>query len=183
MSAEYKALIEKRIYEINAILNSGETIILTDAAVEAKEGKIYRLQRHRQRLIELESFKFDNELDAWDAGKDDKIVKGEFHIPVGQEVEFVFRSRDVIHSAYMPHFRAQMNTVPGLPTRFKFTPTVTTDEMRVQQGDPEFDYILLCNKICGAAHFNMYMKIVVDTPEEYELWLADQKEYLTEEEK
>ena len=55
--------------------------------------------------------------------------------------------------------------------------------MRVQQGDPEFDYILLCNKICGAAHFNMYMKIVVDTPEEYELWLADQKEYLTEEEK
>ena len=183
MSSEHKAHIEHRIHEIDAILNSGETTILTDAAIEAKEDKIYRLQRHRQRLVELESFKFDNELDAWDAGKDDKIVKGEFHIPVGQEVEFVFRSRDVIHSAYMPHFRAQMNTVPGLPTRFKFTPTVTTDEMRVQQGDPEFDYILLCNKICGAAHFNMYMKIVVDTPEEYELWLADQKEYLTEEEK
>ena len=183
MSAEHKAHIEHRIHEINAILNSGETTILTDAAIEAKEDKIYRLQRHRQRLIELESFNFDNELNAWDAGKDDKIVKGEFHIPVGQEVEFIFRSRDVIHSAYMPHFRAQMNAVPGLPTRFKFTPTVTTDEMRVQQGDPEFDYILLCNKICGAAHFNMYMKIVVDTPEEYELWLADQKENLTEEEK
>jgi len=183
LSAEHKAHIEHRIHEIDAILNSGETTILTDAAIEAKEDKIYRLQRHRQRLVELESFKFDNELVAWDAGKDDKIVKGEFHIPVGQEVEFVFRSRDVIHSAYMPHFRAQMNTVPGLPTRFKFTPTVTTDEMRVQQGDPEFDYILLCNKICGAAHFNMYMKIVVDTPEEYELWLAEQKEYLTEEEK
>ena len=156
MSAEHKAHIEHRIHEIDAILNSGETTILTDAAIEAKEDKIYRLQRHRQRLVELESFKFDNELDAWDAGKDDKIVKGEFHIPVGQEVEFVFRSRDVIHSAYMPHFRAQMNTVPGLPTRFKFTPTVTTDQMRVQQGDPEFDYILLCNKICGAAHFNMF---------------------------
>lgn len=183
MSAEHKAHIEHRIHEINAILNSGETTILTDAAIEVKEDKIYRLQRHRQRLVELESFNFDNELNAWDAGKDDKIVKGEFHIPVGQEVEFIFRSRDVIHSAYMPHFRAQMNTVPGLPTRFKFTPTVTTDEMRVQQGDPEFDYILLCNKICGAAHFNMYMKIVVDTPEEYELWLAEQKEYLTEEEK
>ncbi len=183
LSAEHKAHIEHRIHEIDAILNSGETTILTDAAIEAKEDKIYRLQRHRQRLVELESFKFDNELVAWDAGKDDKIVKGEFHIPVGQEVEFVFRSRDVIHSAYMPHFRAQMNTVPGLPTRFKFTPTVTTDQMRVQQGDPEFDYILLCNKICGAAHFNMYMKIVVDTPEEYELWLAEQKEYLTEEEK
>ncbi len=183
MSAEHTSHIQQRIHEIDVILTSGKTTILTDAAIEAKEDKIYRLQRHRQRLVELESFNFDSDLNAWDSGKDDKIVKGEFHIPVGQEVEFVFRSRDVIHSAYMPHFRAQMNAVPGLPTRFKFTPTVTTDEMRIQQGDPEFDYILLCNKVCGSAHFNMAMNIVVDTPEEYELWLADQKEYLTEEEK
>ena len=183
MSAEHKAHIEHRLHEIDEMLNSGETTILTDGAIEVKEDKIYRLQRHKQRLIEIEPFNFENELSAWDAGRDDKIVKGEFHLPVGQEVEFVFRSRDVIHSAYMPHFRAQMNTVPGLPTRFKFVPTVTTDEMRAQTGDAEFDYILLCNKICGAAHFNMSMKIVVDTPEEYEAWLAEQKEYLTEEEK
>ena len=80
-------------------------------------------------------------------------------------------------------FGISTNTVPGLPTRFKFTPTVTTDEMRAQTGNAEFDYILLCNKICGAAHFNMRMKIVVDTLEEYEAWLAEQKEHLTEEEK
>ena len=183
MSAEHKAHIEHRIHEIEEMLNSGETTILTEGAIEVKEDKIYRLQRHQQRLIEIEPFNFENELSSWDAGKDDKIVKGEFHLPVNQEVEFVFRSRDVIHSAYMPHFRAQMNTVPGVPTRFKFIPTVTTDEMRAQTGDPEFDYILLCNKICGAAHFNMSMKIVVDTPEEYEAWLAEQKEYLTEEDK
>ena len=183
LSEDHKAHIEHRIHEIDEMLNSGETTILTASAIEVKEDKIYRLQRHKQRLIELEPFNFDNELSAWEAGKDDKIVKGEFHLPVGQEVEFVFRSRDVIHSAYMPHFRAQMNTVPGLPTRFKFTPTVTTDEMRAQTGDAEFDYILLCNKICGAAHFNMSMKIVVDTPEEFDAWLAEQKEYLTEEEK
>lgn len=183
MSAEQKAHIEHRIHEIEKMLSSGETTILTDGAIEVKEDKIYRLQRHKQRLIELEPFNFANDLSAWDAGKDDKIVKGEFHLPVGQEVEFVFRSRDVIHSAYMPHFRAQMNTVPGVPTRFKFTPTVTTDEMRAQQGDATFDYILLCNKICGAAHFNMAIKIVVDTPEEYEAWLSEQKEYITDEEK
>ena len=64
------------------------------------------------------------------AGRDDQVVKGEFHLPVGQEVEFVFRSRDVIHSAFMPHFRAQMNSVPGVPTRFKMTPTITTDSMQ-----------------------------------------------------
>ena len=34
-----------------------------------------------------------------------------------------------------------------------------------------FDYLLLCNKICGASHYNMQMKIVVDTPEEYKKWL------------
>jgi cytochrome c oxidase subunit 2 len=82
----------------------------------------------------------------------------------------------------MPHFRAQMNTVPGVPTRFKFTPTITTDSMRVITDNSEFDYILLCNKVCGAAHFNMSIKIVVDTEEEYAAWIAQQKEYITEEE-
>ena len=76
-------------------------------------------------------------------GKDDRIVKGEFHLPLGREIEFIFRSRDVLHSALMPHFRAQMNTVPGLPTRFKITPTITTDSMRTILDNPDFDYILL----------------------------------------
>jgi cytochrome c oxidase subunit 2 len=93
----------------------------------------------------------------------------------------IFRSRDVIHSAYMPHFRAQMNCVPGVPTRFKFTPTITTDSMRLVMNNPEFDYILLCNKVCGAAHFNMAIKIVIDTPEQYEEWLKSQSEYMAAE--
>jgi cytochrome c oxidase subunit 2 len=105
-------------------------------------------------------------------------VKGELHIPVGKEVEFIFRSRDVIHSAYMPHFRAQMNTVPGLPTRFKMTPTITTDSMRTILDDAKFDYILLCNKICGAAHFNMQIKIIVESEENYNKWLAEQKTFV-----
>lgn len=40
------------------------------------------------------------------------------------------RSQDVLHSAYMPHFRAQMNCVPGMVTQFAFTPNKTTEEMR-----------------------------------------------------
>ena len=99
-----------------------------------------------------------------------------------REVEFVFRSRDVIHSAYMPHFRAQMNTVPGVPTRFKMTPTITTDSMRMVLNDPDFDYILLCNKVCGAAHFNMQMKVVVESEEQYNAWLESQEEFLADKE-
>jgi cytochrome c oxidase subunit 2 len=134
------------------------------------------LQRHKQRILDLSENEL-NGLSQWEAGNDDRIVKGEFHIPVGQEVEFVFRSQDVIHSAYMPHFRAQMNTVPGMPTRFKMKPTITTAEMRKKMGNDKFDYILLCNKVCGAAHFNMKMTVIVDTPEDYAVWLAQQKTF------
>ena len=176
-----KAVLEARIHEIDGMLASDKVIILTDAAYEAKEDKLYRLQRHRQRIQEIREFNFDGELSAWEAGMDDQIVKGEFHLPVGREVEFVFRSRDVIHSAYMPAFRAQMNTVPGVPTRFKMTPTITTDSMRTVLNDPDFDYVLLCNKVCGAAHFNMQMKVVVETEEQYEAWLSEQSEFLVKE--
>ncbi|HEX7414734.1 MAG TPA: cytochrome c oxidase subunit II, partial [Bacteroidia bacterium] len=70
-------------------------------------------------------------LDTGDARcHDDVLVKNEFHIPVNREVIFQFRSRDVIHSAFMPHFRAQMNCVPGQVTNFRFKPTVTTADMR-----------------------------------------------------
>jgi cytochrome c oxidase subunit 2 len=40
--------------------------------------------------------------------------------------------------------------------------------------DPYFDYLFLCNKICGASHYNMQMKIIVDTPEDYKIWLKEQ---------
>ncbi len=112
-------------------------------------------------------------IDSTDAvAFDDKIVKNEFHIPVNIPIQFVFRSQDVIHSAYMPHFRAQMNCVPGLKTQFNFTPKYTTQEMRRITKNPKFDYVLLCNKICGMAHFAMKMTIVVDKPEDYKQWLA-----------
>jgi len=129
----------------------------------------------------LESFSFESGLNSFDSGRDDQVVKGEFHLPVGEEVEFVFRSRDVIHSAFMPHFRAQMNTVPGVPTRFKMTPTITTDSMRVILDDPDFNYVLLCNKVCGAAHFNMKMDVIIESREEYEAWLEQQDAFLVDE--
>jgi cytochrome c oxidase subunit 2 len=109
------------------------------------------------------------------ASADDKVVRGEFHLPVGKPVLFKFHSRDVIHSAYMPHFRAQMNCVPGMTTQFHFVPTMTTAEMRVETGNPEFDYILLCNKICGGAHWNMQMNIIVESEADFNAWLAKQK--------
>lgn len=109
------------------------------------------------------------------ASADDKVVRGEFHLPVGKPVLFKFHSRDVIHSAYMPHFRAQMNCVPGMTTQFHLVPSMTTAEMRIETGNPEFDYVLLCNKICGGAHWNMQMNIIVESEADFNSWLAGQK--------
>jgi cytochrome c oxidase subunit 2 len=111
------------------------------------------------------------------ASADDKVVRGEIHLPVGKPVMFKFHSRDVIHSAYMPHFRLQMNCVPGMTTQFHMVPKTTTAEMRTITGNDEFNYILLCNKICGGAHYNMQMDIIVESEEDYQVWLAEQKTF------
>jgi cytochrome c oxidase subunit 2 len=132
-------------------------------------------------------------VDVEDIYSSDDIVTKSLHLPVGKPIKFEFRAQDVIHSAYFPHFRAQMNCVPGSKTYFQFTPTVTTAEIRqnkdvknhveevngirAAKGEDlwEFDYVLLCNKICGAAHYNMQMEIIVETEEEYNAWLKEQK--------
>ncbi|NQX90618.1 MAG: hypothetical protein HRT74_00440, partial [Flavobacteriales bacterium] len=177
-----KEELRAELNEINAMLASDKVSIFTEASIEAKEETMYNLQRQKERILDIEKFDLQGNISSWEAGKDDQIVKGEFHLPVGKEVEFVFRSRDVIHSAYMPHFRAQMNTVPGVPTRFKMVPSITTDSMRTILDDPEFDYVLLCNKVCGAAHFNMQMKVVIESEEDYNNWLEEQKTFIAKEE-
>ena len=80
------------------------------------------------------------------AAEDDVIVR-ELHLPVNKTVHLKFRSQDVIHSAYLPHFRVQMNCVPGMNTDFVFKPTITTEEMRVETENEDFEYVLLCNKV------------------------------------
>lgn len=156
------------------------------------------------RLIDIDKANIIG-IDESDPNAQDDVVAKELHLPVGRPILFKMRSQDVLHSAYMPHFRAQMNCVPGMITQFGFTPTITTKEMRenpdmidkvqrineirrekskglIAKGeaglDPyDFDYLLLCNKICGKSHYNMQMKIIVETQEEYDAWINEQKTF------
>ena len=116
-------------------------------------------------------------LDMTDKASQDDIISGttEMHLPLKQGILFQLNAREVLHSAYFPHFRAQMNCVPGMNTRFYFEPIYTTKQMREITKDEKFDYILLCNKVCGVAHYTMHMKIVVDTPEDFAKWIKTQK--------
>jgi cytochrome c oxidase subunit 2 len=106
---------------------------------------------------------------------DDFIQTDTLYLQKGREYEFSFRSKDVIHSAYFPHFRAQMNVVPGMPTRTKFTPSLTTVEMQKKKGDPNFNFVLMCNKICGTAHYKMKLIIVVLNEANYKEWKSTKK--------
>ncbi len=144
------------------------TIMLTPEEREAMSTDLHRKQQLIRLLYQMKaSHKPAIDAAAWD----DFIQKDTLYLCKGQEYEFNFRSKDVIHSAYFPHFRAQMNTVPGMTTRFKFTPDKTTAEMRVERGVKDFNYILMCNKICGGAHYKMKMFIVVLEKEEYMNWM------------
>lgn len=121
-------------------------------------------------------------VDTLDKNLADDRMASELVMPVGEEIELVINSRDVIHSVYLPHFRVQMNAVPGMTTRFHFKPTVTTAKMKEITGNDKFEYILLCNKICGVAHYNMKMPVRVVEKDEYNSWLAGTKAAFTKSE-
>lgn len=129
----------------------------------------------------------------------DKIV-----LPKGKKVRVRITSRDVLHNFDLPHFRVKMDAVPGMPTYFVFTPTLTTEEYRKNLGaldkngepmypewhelsdpsDPEslprwktFNYELACAELCGNGHYSMRRIVEVVTEEEYERWLKEQTPY------
>ena len=112
-----------------------------------------------------------------DPSSKDDIISNEIHLPVNKPVAVRIRAFDVLHSFYLPHFRVKMDAVPGIPTRFWFTPTITTAQMREKLEDPEFNYELACAELCGRGHSSMRRVVVVETEEEYNSWLRSQKPY------
>jgi len=125
-------------------------------------------------------------------------------IPLGKEISVRITAKDVLHNFDLPHFRVKMDAVPGLPTFFKFTPTVTTEEYRknlsvlnkdgspmypewhipADPEDPEgpkrweaFQYELACAELCGKGHYSMRRYIEVVSEEEWTQWMAEQPSY------
>jgi cytochrome c oxidase subunit 2 len=146
----------------------GEGSEILSAAGEIKhQADIEKMGRIRERILTLQEAMNDS---IYAMADDDFTTKATLFLIKDQEYQFIFRSQDVIHSAYFPHFRAQMNCVPGMRTKLKFKPIFTTEEMREKTGNPEFNYILLCNKICGRSHSAMNMAVYVGTADEFETW-------------
>ncbi len=86
---------------------------------------------------------------------DDVVELDVLRVPVGRPVAIQGRSKDVVHGAYFPHFRAQVETVPGRTTRAWFRPGAVGR------------YDFLCTQLCGPAHYQMRGEVVVMTPDDF----------------
>jgi cytochrome c oxidase subunit 2 len=166
------AKIDRDIISWQAKLDGvGDGQEILSASSEVKyQSDIEKMGRIKERILTMEEAMGDS---IYAMADDDFTTKTTLFLIKDQEYQFIFRSQDVIHSAYFPHFRAQMNCVPGMRTKLKFTPIFTTSEMREKTGNPEFNYILLCNKICGRAHSAMNMAVYVGTKDEFDQWKLD----------
>ena len=99
-------------------------------------------------------------------GQDDIVIdNGDLHLPIGKPVKVLLRSVDVLHDFYVPEFRAKMDMVPGMVTYFWIRPIRTGT----------FD--VLCAELCGASHYQMRAKVIVEEESEYHAWLEQQKTF------
>jgi cytochrome c oxidase subunit 2 len=89
-------------------------------------------------------------------------LANEVRLPVGQPVEFVLISADVIHSFWIPSLAGKMDMFPGRPTRLLVEPTRTGV------------FRAACAEYCGASHALMSFYAVVGSREEFDRWLEHQ---------
>jgi cytochrome c oxidase subunit 2 len=104
-----------------------------------------------------------------DKANHDDISPTTMFLVKGKPVKLVIGSKDVIHDVGLPHFRLKMDAVPGIPTTLWFTPKWTTEEMREKTGNPDFEYEIVCDQLCGASHYAMRGVIKVVSQEEFDL--------------
>ncbi|MGB8191136.1 MAG: cytochrome c oxidase subunit II [Chitinophagaceae bacterium] len=110
------------------------------------------------------------------ATHDDIVVSGnEIYMVVNVPVKLIINSRDVVHDVGLSHFRMKMDAVPGIPTTMWFTPIYTTAEMKEKTNNPDFEYELSCDQMCGEGHYSMKGVIKVVTKQEYDVWMAKLK--------
>jgi cytochrome c oxidase subunit 2 len=83
------------------------------------------------------------------------------HLPADRPVKVRLRSKDVIHSFFVPQFRVKQDAVPGMAIDIWFVPNKAGD------------YEIVCNQICGLGHYRMRGFVKVESTEAFEKWLSE----------
>ncbi|MFP3853924.1 MAG: cytochrome c oxidase subunit II [Anaerolineales bacterium] len=92
----------------------------------------------------------------------DNLSSGELHLVVDRPTRFEITSEDVIHSFYIPAFRAKLDATPGQVSELVVTPT--------ERGT----FPIRCAELCGAGHADMVTQAIVQSEEEFQSWVANQ---------
>jgi cytochrome c oxidase subunit 2 len=98
---------------------------------------------------------------AWLFNYPNGAVTAELHVPIDQDVQLNIEAMDVIHSFWLPSFRLKQDAIPGQKTQLHFKATKTGT------------YPVVCAELCGAYHGSMRTQIVIEEPEDYQTWLAE----------
>lgn len=167
-----KSLVEEKINNLKSDIKNLEGK-LKEATDEDKANTIKGSISDKKAVLKVLNEKIKNK-DLIVSSSDD-FMTHELHLPVNKQVDLKFRSKDVIHSFWLSQFRVQLYCQPGINSSFKFTPTKTTEEMREELNDENFNYEVACNQICGAAHYTMRSIVVIEDEKSYHKWLADQE--------
>jgi len=96
--------------------------------------------------------------------KDDVVTTNVMHVPLGKAVRVRLRSKDVIHSFFLPNFRVKQDAVPGMGIEVWFNPTAAGT------------YEIACAELCGLGHYRMKGSITVDASQDaFNKWLEENK--------
>ena len=94
--------------------------------------------------------------------KDDVVSQNIMHAPTGKPVRVRLRSKDVIHSFFLPNFRIKQDAVPGMGIEVWFTPTLPGQ------------YEIACAELCGLGHYRMKAFLTIDESQDaFNKWLAE----------
>ncbi len=99
------------------------------------------------------------------AARDDIVVLNELYLPVNRPARLRLRSKDTLHSFFLPHQRVKQDVVPGMTIEIWFVPTAVGT------------YEIACAELCGFGHFQMRGLLRVMLPEEFEEWLKEEPTY------
>jgi cytochrome c oxidase subunit II len=94
----------------------------------------------------------------------EEVGSSELVLPDDRPVEFRIKTRDVIHSFWVPEFRLKSDAVPGLTTKIRLTP------------DRVGRYQVVCAELCGIGHSTMRQYVRVAPEDEFDRWLKKQRE-------
>ena len=102
-------------------------------------------------------------------GKDDLVIISpggarpvEVHLPINKNVLVNLSSNDVLHSFFLPNFRVKQDAVPGQWIKVWFN------------GTKAGRYEIACAELCGSGHYNMRGLLIMDSHQDYDVWLDQQ---------